>query len=103
MVKARDGIDGHIECPRIRFRAPDDNREKTYRYAYVELTFKRDDEDKKDSVLYYWAFNETGPELESHVINGYTLSWQVLVAQEEVNNVMEGKGHLSTYTRDKLN
>lgn len=89
-VKAQNGIDGYIECPRIRFRSRDDDKDKTYRHAHVELTFKRDDEDKKDSVLHHWVIGAAGPRLKRQTINGYTLSWQVRVSQEDVSKIMEG-------------
>ena len=95
MEKSKEGIDAHIECPRIRFR-PRGKVHSTmqYRAAFVEITFKRDDdapEDSKDSVLASWDTSQSPPELTHTIVNGYTMSWQVLVAQERIHDVMNGQ------------
>ena len=92
--EAKHGIDGHILCPRIRFRPRKDADAKMqFRSAFVEITFMRDEsasEGKQDSILKYWDVQSSPPELTDVVINDYTMSWQVDVMQEHIKNVMEG-------------
>lgn len=88
-----NGIDGHIEAPKLRFRPRDQSDESAkFRKAHVELTFKRDEaapEGKKDSLLSYTP-KRAGAKPKSMIINGYTISWQVNIAQQKMVDVVKG-------------
>ncbi|KAK3996637.1 hypothetical protein QBC44DRAFT_355361 [Cladorrhinum sp. PSN332] len=90
-VPRKDGIDGYIQCPKIRFRPPVDMDVKTdplrkYRYASIEITFTKD-EDNKDSILTYFDANEEG--FVPFTLTGKAMSWAVNVVQEDVDTRLQ--------------
>ncbi|CAG7561990.1 unnamed protein product [Fusarium equiseti] len=91
-VSRLDGIDGYIQCPRLRFRPPVDTPDQSdalrkYREASVEITFIKD-EQGNDSVLKYFDPESPG-DLEDLTLTGKTMSWAVNVAQENVGNMLQ--------------
>jgi hypothetical protein len=81
------GIDGHIACPKISFPAA-----TNYRLAQVTITFKRDENVAvPDSIYTYWDVSGMQPKIKKENINGFTMSWQVDLARQDIQDVQKGK------------
>jgi hypothetical protein len=98
-VYQKKGIDGHIKCPKLRFRPSleakiSDDPAAMYKKAHVEITFERNENapagTEKDSVLVYLDSEEDPPAYKNMVINGYTIAWTVKIARRDVQDVMNG-------------
>ncbi|ORX91991.1 hypothetical protein K493DRAFT_409035 [Basidiobolus meristosporus CBS 931.73] len=90
----KDGIEAHIACPKVRFRAPPESTGAVcHRSAYLELIFRRDEsapEGKKDSVFTFWNTDgDDGPFLDKQVINDYTVTWQVNLGRKHISDVQK--------------
>lgn len=111
VVNAREGLDAFVCCPQVDFGGETitDKADK-YRQAIIKFKFRRaedweitDEERKKsrteDSVLVYkelYDQDEDGndrfryPEV---VINGWEISWSVLIDRQDIQDVFKGTVH----------
>ncbi|KAL6705342.1 hypothetical protein ACN47E_007152 [Coniothyrium glycines] len=86
------GINGFIECPKVRFR-PEDYDSKTeeaaekYKKAYLEITFKMDEASGADSTMVY--YDKDIERNETIVLSGCTMVWGVKIGRKDIENVME--------------
>jgi hypothetical protein len=81
------GIDGHIACPKISFPA-----DPNHRLAQVTITFKSDEKATvHDSIYTYWDVSGMQPKIKKQNINGFTMSWQVDLTRQDIQDVQKGK------------
>ncbi|KAF3931448.1 hypothetical protein ABW19_dt0203236 [Dactylella cylindrospora] len=96
-VYRTQGLDGFIECPRLRFRPvttieAKDDPAQAYKRAHVEIKFKKGDQDLGevgDSLLTYLDPEEDPPANKTMNINDHTITWAVKIARRDVQNVMD--------------
>ena len=102
IVYRKTGIDGFIDCPKVRFRpeeydAATGNAVEKYKRAYLEIKFKRDVITGADSTMTY--YDEDAGENAKLVLNDCTMVWGVKIGSKDVVNVMEGRPRIQNFRR----
>jgi hypothetical protein len=93
-VYRRTGIDGFIECPKVRFRPEEydsaaGNAVDKYKKAYLEIKFKQNEVTGADSTMTY--LDPDSEENATISLNGCTMVWGVKIGSKDVGNVMESE------------
>jgi hypothetical protein len=99
-VYRADGIDGFIHSPKVRFRrsvADPTGADVTSKFkkAHIEMTFKKDNQTGKSSILSYFDPEDPGS-LSELILDGHTICWSVKIARRDVEDVMNSKHFFCT-------